>query len=95
MADIRVEPAALHDTATRIEQTLAAVDAVRGRLAAAGLDDGSTQAELLRRAHGELLAEQQDGLRALSDALRDDAHRLRRAADRYEDTECRNTIATR
>jgi uncharacterized protein YukE len=94
MADITVEPAALRAAATRIEQALAAIDAVRGALAGAALDIPSAATGLLQRGYGDLHADQQATLRALSDSLGDDADGLRRAADRYEETECRNTIAT-
>jgi hypothetical protein len=98
MPDITVEPAALRAAAARIEQSLAAVEAARDRLTgatpapAAGPTAGLT--ELLRRGHADLLADQHTVLGGLAGTLREDAGRLRQAADRYQDTERQNTIAT-
>src|SRR5215468_11864515 len=98
MPDITVEPAALQAAAARIEQSLAALEAARDRLAGAALGPALGPAVgtaagppaevtgLLRRGHAELLADQHAVLAGLVGALREDAGRLRRAADRYQDT---------
>ena len=54
MPDVRVEPAALRAAAARIERTVAAVDAVRARLAGAVLTTASAATELLQRGYGGL-----------------------------------------
>jgi hypothetical protein len=108
MPDITVEPAALRAAAARIEQSLAALEAARDRLAGAppgpavsttvGTAVGTAASppaavtELLRRSHADLLADQHAVLAGLAGALRADAGRLRQAADRYQDTECQNTV---
>jgi hypothetical protein len=94
MADITVEPAALRAAATRIEQSVSVLDAARDRLAGAEVTSAASPIALLLRGYGELRADQETLLRTLAADLRDDAHKLRLVADRYEDTECRNTIAT-
>jgi hypothetical protein len=98
MPDITVEPVALRAAAARTEQSLAALEAARDRLAGAppGPAAGTAAAvtELLRRSHADLLADQHAVLAGLAGALRADAGRLRQAADRYQDTEFQNTIGS-
>jgi hypothetical protein len=56
---------------------------------------GGPRSGLLRRGYGELLADQHHVLTGLAVELHADADRLRRVADRYEDTECQNTTEIR
>jgi len=56
---------------------------------------GGPRSGLLRREYRELLADQHQVLTGLATELHADADRLRRAAERYEDTECQNTIEIR
>jgi uncharacterized protein YukE len=94
MVDIRVQPELLRATATRVERSLELIESSRQRLYEALLPPLSDPCALLRRAHDELSADRQVALRALADTLRDDVHRLRETADRYEDAERQSTTET-
>jgi uncharacterized protein YukE len=89
MADLTVSPTALRAAAERVERV---VDTLRERADEIELPTHPGPAELLARRYGEVHADHQDALAALVGRLRDDAANLRAAANRYEDTECQNTI---
>jgi hypothetical protein len=93
MAYLMVSTTGLRGAADRIEGAAAELGGIRDRLDGSDLPPRPGPIDLLARRHGELHAAHTDALAALAGQLRDDAAKLRTAADRYEDTECQNTIS--
>lgn len=95
MTQLTVSATALRGAAERIEQAVTALGGIRERLGEPEAPSRTGATELLAYRYGDLFEDHTAALAGMIETLRDDAAKLRAAANSYEDTECRNTINLR